>query len=36
MLEHVKDAPQFLIIARKSKQKRVNMEENILNNLLQD
>ena len=34
MLEYVKDVPQFLIIVRKSNQRRVNMEEKILKDLL--
>ena len=33
MLEYVKDVPQFLRIARKSNQRRVNMEEKILKDL---
>ena len=36
MFEYVKHVAQFLIITRKSNRKRVNMEENILKDLLQD
>ena len=36
MFEYVKYVSQFLIIATKSNRKKVNMEEDILKDLLQD